>query len=161
LSNCSAWTWGAALGDDARRMYEFLLITHFIGLAMGVGTSFAGMALGMAAKDMEPAERGKFMMRASAIGKNGSIGLTLLLLSGIGMWFMRGIGPTLTFGGPAFHAKLTLVVILIGTFGYMQVLQKKARQGGGPEVMGKIPKVGAAMLLLGLGIIICAVIAFK
>lgn len=142
-------------------MYEFLLILHFIGLAMGVGTSFAGMALGLAAKDLEPAERGKFMQRASAIGKNGSVGLALLLLSGVGMWFTRGITQVLAWGGPAFHAKLTLVVILIGLFGYMQVLQKKARQGAGPEVMQKLPKVGAVMLLLGVGIIVAAVLAFK
>jgi len=142
-------------------MYEFLLIVHFIGLAMGVGTSFAAMALGRASKDMDPAERGKFMMRASAIGINGSIGLTLLILSGLGMWFSRGISQVMAWGGPAFHAKLTLVVLLIGAFGYMQVLQKKARQGAGPEVMAKIPKVGAAMLLLGISIISAAVLAFK
>ena len=142
-------------------MYEFLLITHFIGLAMGVGTSFAGLALGLASKDLEPAERAKFMQRASAIGKNGSIGLTLLLLSGLGMWFSRGITQVLTWAGPPFHAKLTLVVLLIAAFGYMQVLQKKARQGAGPEVMAKIPKVGALMLLLGIGIIVSAVLAFK
>ena len=142
-------------------MYEFLLIVHFIGLAMGVGTSFAGLALGRATKDMDPAERGKFMMRASAIGINGSIGLTLLILSGLGMWFSRGISQVMAWGGPAFHAKLTLVVLLIGAFGYMQVLQKKARQGAGPEVMAKIPKVGAAMLLLGISIISAAVLAFK
>jgi hypothetical protein len=128
---------------------------------MGVGTSFAGMALGRASRDLEPAERAKFMLRASAIGKNGGIGLGLLILSGLGMWFTRGISQTLAWGGPAFHAKLTLVVIMIGTLGYMQVLQKKAREGGDPEVMAKIPKVGAVLLLLGLGIIACAVIAFK
>jgi len=141
-------------------MYEVLLIVHFIGLAMGVGTSFAGMALGRAARDMEPAERGKFMQRASAISINGSIGLTLLLVSGLGMWLTRGISQVLAWGGPAFHAKLTLVVILIGGFGYMQVLQKKARQGSA-EHAAKIPKLGAAMLLLGLGIIVAAVLAFK
>ena len=141
-------------------MYTVLLILHFIGLAMGVGTSFAGLALGRAARDLDPPERAKFMLRASAIAKNGSIGLTLLILSGLGMWFTRGISQTLAWGGPAFHAKLTLVAILIGTFGTMQVLQKKAREGGGPAVMAKIPKVGAAMLLLGLGIIVAAVLAF-
>ena len=142
-------------------MYEFLLITHFVGLAMGVGTSFAGMALGIASKDLPPAERAQFMQRAAAIGKNGSIGLGLLILCGLGMWYSRGFGLVMSWGGPAFHAKLTLVVILIGLFGYMQVLQKKAREGGGAQVLAKIPKLGAAMLLLGVGIIVAAVIAFK
>jgi uncharacterized membrane protein len=141
-------------------MYEFLLITHFIGLAMGVGTSFAMLALGLATKNLEPAERGKFMTRASAISKNGSIGLLLLILSGLGMWFSRGISQVLTWAGPPFHAKLTLVVILIAIFGYMQTLQKKARQGDS-AAMSKMPKLGALMLLLGVGIIVAAVLAFK
>jgi hypothetical protein len=142
-------------------MYLGLLILHFLGLTLGVGTGFAGMRLGMATKDMDPAERGKFMMRASAIGKNGSIGLALLLISGIGMALMRGISATFAVGGPAFHAKLTLVVIAIGLFGYLQVLQKKIRQAGGGPLMAKMPKVSGAMLLVGIGIIICAVLAFK
>ncbi len=142
-------------------MYLALLMLHFVGLAMGVGTGFAGLRLGMATKDMDPAERGKFMMRASAIGKNGSIGLGLLLLTGIGMALMRGIPQTLAWGGPALHAKLTLVVIAIGIFGYMQVVQKKVRLAGGGPLMAKLPKLAAAMLLTGLSIIVCAVIAFK
>jgi hypothetical protein len=151
-----------ATGYDAVAMYLVLLILHFIGLAMGVGTSFAAMALGISAKDLEPAERGKFMLRAGpAVAKNGSIGLALLLISGIGMWLTRGVSEVMAWGGPAFHAKLTLIVILIGLFGYMQVLQKKAREGGGPAVMAKMPKVGGAMLLLGVSIIVCAVLAFK
>jgi hypothetical protein len=146
-------------GVDAG-MYAFLLIVHFIGLAMGVGTSFAGLALGMAAKDLEPAERGKFMLRASAIGKNGSIGLLLLILSGLGLLFSRGVSNTFAWGGPAFHAKLTLVVILIFVFGYMQVLQKRARTKSDPAAMARIPKLGALMLLLGVAIITTAVLAF-
>ncbi len=141
-------------------MYEFLLITHFIGLAMSVGTGFAGLALGLASRNLEPAERGKFMMRASVIGKNGSIGLLLLLLSGLVMWYSRGISQVLTWAGAPFHAKLTLIVILIALFGYMQVLQKKARQGD-TAALARIPKIAPVMLLLGLGIIVAAVLAFK
>jgi hypothetical protein len=143
-------------------MYLVLLITHFIGLALAVGTGFASLALGMASKDMAAPERGQFMMRAGGgIAKNGSIGLALLLLSGLGMWFMRGISDVLAWGGPAFHAKLTLVVLAIIVFGLLQVTAKKVRQAGGGPLMARLPKLSGLMLLLGVSIIVSAVIAFK
>jgi uncharacterized membrane protein len=141
-------------------MYDLLLILHFIGLALGVGTSFANLALGLASKDMEPAERVKFFLRASALGKNGSIGLVLLLVTGIGMMVMRGTAATFALGGPWFHTKLTRVLILSGLLGYIQVLLKRAKAEQGGPVMAKIPKVGSLMLVTGLLIVVCAVEAF-
>jgi uncharacterized membrane protein len=142
-------------------VFETLLIFHFLGLALGVGTSFAIFTLGKASADMEPAERVKFMLRASVLAKNGSAGLGLLILSGLGMLFQRGVLNTLRWGGGAFHAKLTLVVILCGVVGYMQVLLKRARLAGGGPNMQKLPKIGQLGLLLSVSIVILAVIAFK
>ena len=70
---------------------DILLILHYIGLAMGVGTSFSMMALGMASADMEKADRGKFMLRALVLGHVGSIGFTLLVLSGLGLLYFGEI----------------------------------------------------------------------
>src|SRR5690606_17558356 len=95
-------------------MYELFLILHFLGLALGVGTSFAFMTLGLATKDLNAEERTRFMLRASLLSKNGSIGLTLLIVSGIGFLVMRGVGDVMRWGGGAFHAKLLLVAILAG-----------------------------------------------
>jgi uncharacterized membrane protein len=64
-------------------------------------------------------------------------------------------------GGPAFHAKLTLVVILCGVVGYSQALGKRAREAGGGPALAKLPAVGNAILLLGVAIVIAAVIAFQ
>ena len=142
-------------------MYAILLILHFIGLSLGVGASFAGLTLRLSMRDLPPAERAVVAGRFRALGKNGSIGLTLLILSGFGMWFSRGIKETMALGGGAFHAKLLLVVLLAGTFGYLQVLQKKAaRDPSGPAV-NLIPKVSTLLLLLGVGVIVAAVVAFK
>jgi uncharacterized membrane protein len=82
------------------------------------------------------------------------------VLSGLGMLFMRGPASVMAAGGPAFHAKLTLVVIQAGMHGYSQVLRKRAREGDA-RAMARLPKVGAAMLLLGVGIVIAAVLAFQ
>jgi uncharacterized membrane protein len=142
-------------------MYETLLILHFIGLALGLGTSFAMFTLNLATKDLEPAERGKFMQRAGALSRNGSLGLLLLILSGLGIVFYRGFGNVMAWGGGAFHAKLTLVVILCGVVGYMQVTLKKARQNNDPKLMAKLPLLGRIGMLLTVSIVVLAVVAFK
>ena len=141
--------------------YLLLLIIHFVGLALGVGASFALLTLRGAAAELEPAERLKFMLRAMRVSKNGSVGLLLLLLSGLGMFFMRGPGAVMAAGGPAFHAKLTLVVILCGLVGYSQVLAKRVREAGGGPAAAKLPTVSNAILGLGVAIIVCAVLAFQ
>ena len=139
-------------------MYTTLLFLHFLGLALGVGSGFAQVTLGMAARDMAQPERVQFMMRALALGKNGSIGFLLLVLSGIGMMSMRGVTATLQWGGGAFHAKLTLIVLMIAVFGYLQVLVRRVRAAGGGPGMARLPLVGRLMLLLGVATMICAVI---
>ena len=141
--------------------YLVLLMLHFVGLAFGVGASFALFTLRRASAELEPAERIKFMLRALSVSKNGSYGLLLLLLSGLGMFFMRGPGATMAAGGPAFHAKLTFVVILCGLVGYSQALGKRLRVAGGGPAASTLPKVSTAILLVGIAIIVCAVIAFQ
>ena len=141
--------------------YLSLLFLHFIGLALGVGTSFAMLTLGASTKDLAPEERAKFMLRAGALRKNGSIGLGLLILSGLAMFILRGPAAVMAWGGPAFHLKLTLVVILIGVFGYTQALLKKIRVAGGGPLMAKVPKLSMLMLALSVAIVASAVAAFK
>jgi hypothetical protein len=141
-------------------MYSALLFFHFIGLALGVGTGFATVVLGIATRDLSPAERAAFMLRAGAIGKNGSIGLLLLILTGIAMMVIRGVPETLAWGGGAFHAKLGLVAVFAGLFGYLQVLVARAKREGGGPVMARIPGVSRVLLALSLAIVACAVLAF-
>lgn len=141
-------------------MYDLMLILHFLGLALGVGTGFANLALGLATKDMDPESRTKFFLRAFALSKNGSIGLLLLLVSGVGLWVMRGVTATMATAGGAFHVKLTLVVVLMGLIGYMQVLIKRAKQAQGGPTMAKIPQVGRVLLLVSVATVISAVVAF-
>lgn len=142
-------------------MHKVLLITHFIGLALGLGTSFAMFTLGLAARDMTPADRGAFMRRAMVLGKNGSIGLLLLILSGVWLVFSQGAAEVMAWGGAMFHVKLTLVVILMGTFGYMQVLIRKAQGSDGAAAMARLPLVSRIMLLLNIAIVVTAVLAFS
>jgi uncharacterized membrane protein len=141
-------------------MLDFWLIVHFVGLAFGVGASLAMFRLRLAARDMAPADRAEFMRRASVLSKNGGVGLLLLILSGAGLVIGRGVDVVMAWGGPMFHIKLTLVVILMGLFGYMQVLMRKSRGPDGAAATARIPVVSSIVLWLGLSIIVFAVLAF-
>jgi len=138
-------------------MYDLWLVTHFLGLALAVGTGFAMLTLGLATADMPPADRGAFMRRAFALSRNGSVGLLLLIVSGVGLTLTLGLDVVMAIG--MFHVKLTLIVILIGVFGYMQVQMRKAKSGDA-AAMARIPMIGRIMLLLGIGIVTVAVLAF-
>jgi hypothetical protein len=141
-------------------MQDILLIIHFLGLALGVGTSLAMARLGAAMKDLPPAERAQFFRHAMSLSKNGSLGLGLLIASGLGFLFTRGVSSVFAAGGPAFHIKLTLVLVLTGLLGYSQVLIKRIREKQDPAAMATMAKLGPAMLLTGLGILVTAVLAF-
>jgi len=139
-------------------MYDFLLILHFFGLALGVGGGLASFTLGLASKDMAPEERGKFLQRAAILRKNGSYGLLLLIASGLGFVVERGFSNLTFRGGGFFHAKLTLVVVMAGLLGYMQSQFKKAQ--GNPALMGRLLLLSRIMLVTGLTVIVLAVLAF-
>jgi len=141
-------------------MLDLWLILHFLGVALAVGTGFAMFTLGLSTKDLPPAERVAFMQRASVLSRNGSIGLLFLIVSGVGLLMTRGVDVVMAWGGGMFHVKLTLVAILIGVFGYMQVLLKKFKSGDAAAA-ARLPMVSKIMLLLGVAIIISAVLAFQ
>ncbi len=141
-------------------MLDFLLILHLIGLALGVGTGFAMLTLGLSTADMVPADRGAFMRRASVITRNGATGLALLILSGVGLVLVRGVSFVMEWGGPMFHIKLTLVAIMIGVFGYLQVLLRQSRTADGAAAAARIPIVSRVMLVLGVSVVVFAVLAF-
>src|SRR5262245_46705731 len=142
-------------------MYEALLFFHFVGLALGVGTGFAMMRLGIATKDLSPEEKGKFFGRASALGKNGSLGLALLILSGVGLVLVRGVSATLAWGGVPFYIKLALVCVMAALTGYMHSLARKLPTADGPVAMATLGKLGRVSLPIGLTIVALAVLAFK
>lgn len=141
-------------------MQDALLIVHFLGLALGVGTSFAMLRLGLATKDLAPAERAGVMKHALAIAKNGALGLALLILSGVLMLVTRGAGTVFASGGPAFHVKLALVVVLSGLVGYSQVLGKRIRERQDADALRVAQKISPVILVTGVAIVVSAVIAF-
>lgn len=135
-----------------------MLILHFIGLAMGIGTSFAFLFLKMAAAKLPLTERGQFMLRTLPVARMGHIGLGLLILSGGYLMtpYWGSLGQT-----PLLIAKLTLVLVLIVVIGIVTGISKKARTAADPVPhLKKIGGLGPVSMIIALLIVICAVYVF-
>ncbi len=138
-------------------MRDVMLILHFIGLAMGLGTSFAFMFLGIAAGKMEKAEAQKFRLQSFSISIMGHIGLTLLIVSGLYLmtpfWVILASTPLLI-------VKLVLVLALAALVGIISSRARKAALGDTEVLLRKIEPLGKISLLLALTIVVLAVLVF-
>ena len=138
-------------------MREAMLIFHFLGLTMGLGTSFAHAFLGIAVSKMSADDALKFRMHSLALSRMGHVGMALLLISGL--YLITPYWSTLS-SMPLLILKLVLVVVLIGLISYIGSLTKKAKQGDAETQLNKMAQVGKFTLMLGLTIVILAVFIF-
>ncbi len=139
-------------------MRDIMLITHFIGLAMGLGTSFAFMFIGMAASKMEKDEAIKFTLNAfKALPKMGHTGLLLLFISG--GYLMTPYWSDLA-NMPTMIVKLVLFLALGALLGIISSKAKKAQAGDPAQYLPQIKKMGPIALATSLAIVILAVMTF-
>ncbi len=138
-------------------MREIMLIIHFIGLAMGLGTSFGFMFLGIASSKMEQTEAQKFMLNAFALAKMGQIGLVLLIVSG--GYLMTPYWKTLS-STPLLIIKLVLVIVLAALIGIISATAKKAKKGDTTLHLKNVRPIGQLALFTALAIVILAVYIF-
>ncbi len=134
-----------------------MLILHFIGLAMGLGTSFAHAFLGIATSKMSSEEATKFRLHSLALSRMGHIGIALLIISGLYLiipyWTILPSSPLLVL-------KLVLVVILVVLISLINLSTKKARKGDAEVQLKKMEQLGKMTLMLSLIIVILAVYIF-
>ena len=138
-------------------MRETMLVIHFLGLAMGLGTSFGYMFLGMAASKMPKEEGLKFTLQSFGLSKMGTIGIILLVLSG--GYLMTPYWASLP-DRPLLIAKLSLVVILIVLIMLLNIASKKAKNGD-LEQLKKIKVMGQFSMLTAIAIVVLAVLNFR
>lgn len=133
-----------------------MLIIHFIGLAMGLGTSIGFMFLGIASTKMEEAEARKFRVNVLPMSRMGHIGLALLVISGGYLMtpYWGALGST-----PLLIAKLALVVVLATLIGLIAVTARKVKAGDAAQY-AKIRPLGQASLLTAVAIVVLAVLVF-
>ena len=139
-------------------MREAMLVVHFIGLAMGLGTSFGFLFLGIASKKMEESEGKKFMLNSFALSTMGHVGLTLLILSG--GYLMTPYWKSLT-SMPLLMTKLALVIVLAALIGIISSTAKKVKRGDAGASMEKVAPLGRLTMLISLAIVILAVLIFR
>jgi uncharacterized membrane protein len=139
-------------------MRLFMLILHFIGLAMGIGTGMGFMFLGMASSKMEQHEARKFNINALALGKMGTIGIILLILSG--SYLVIPFLPVIAHY-PFLIIKLSLVLLLVIVLIINHNLAKKARNSDSDVYLNKLKKLGPVSMTTAILIVIMAVLSFK
>jgi uncharacterized membrane protein len=134
-----------------------MLMIHFLGLAMGVGTSFAYMFVALASGKMEQQEGLKFRLNSFVLSRMGHIGLALLFISG--GYLMTPYWKSLS-STPLLMAKLALFLVLAALVGIIAANARRAKQGDAATYLKKIEPLGKLSLLTGLAIIILAVLVF-
>ena len=138
-------------------MREPMLILHFIGLIMGVGTSFAHAFLSQVTSKMTAEEATKFQVHSLVLGRMGQIGLTLLIVSGFYLitpyWKILPTTPLLML-------KLAMVALLVTLIVLISRASNKAKKGNAEGEIKKIAQLGKFTLPISLIIIILAVYIF-
>jgi uncharacterized membrane protein len=138
-------------------MREAMLIFHFIGLTMGMGTGFAHAFLGAATTKMSNEEATKFRLNTLVLGKMGHIGIALLLISGF--YLITPYWKVLT-STPLLMVKLALVLVLIILIAMITIAGKKAMKGDTEKQFKKMKTMGKLTLIISLAIVIVAVNIF-
>jgi hypothetical protein len=136
---------------------HFLVIVHFVGLAMGLGSGFAQMVMAGLMAKAAPPEKAVLGRFPPAMGKIGVIGLSLLWLTGLSIvWTRYG---TFSILPRTFIYKLVAVVLLTLIVLTIQVLQRRAQKGD-MAAMARMQMLGRMTGPLALIAIIFAVITF-
>ena len=138
-------------------MREIMLIVHFLGLAMGLGTSIGFIFLGKAASKLEQEERLKFAVNSFALGRMGQIRIGLLVLSGL--YLMTSFWSILP-SNFLLQLKLFLVLLLIVFLVIIAITINIAIQNDTKTYMKKIQTLGRIALFLALTIVVLAVYIF-
>ena len=139
-------------------MREIMLIVHFIGLAMALGTAFTYFFLNRASAKMPNDEGHAFMIKTRPVSLMGNIGLILSFISGgylmTPYWKLLGEMPLVI-------TKLVLFVALGALFGIIGSNLKKAKSADQPgPFLTKVKSLGNIGVLLALAIVILAVLSF-
>jgi putative copper export protein len=138
-------------------MRETMLIIHFIGLSMGLGTSFAHAFLNGLISKMEKEQATKFRLQLMVLSKMGYTGLVLLIISG--SYLIMPFWPSLP-SNPLLIIKLALVVLLACLLFLINRGYQKALISEPEKNLKKIEPFGKLTLLVSVAIVIIAVSIF-
>lgn len=138
-------------------MRTAMLMVHFLGLVMALGTSFAFLFLGMAGAKMGNEERKEFALNTFAMGTMGHIGLSLLIVSGL--YLITPYWSNLA-SMPLLIAKLVLVFTLTMGVVLAAIYSRRAKKGDTEANLKKVKTLGQFTLICGIAIVVLAVLIF-
>ena len=138
-------------------MRETMLILHFIGLAMGLGTGFVHAFLGKTLSKMDRNEAEKFRLQIKGVSQMGKVGTILLLVSGI--YLLLPFWPVLT-SLPLLILKLVLFLILVILIMLINYDVKRNYKNDTENNLKRIELMGKLTLVIGILIVIIAVTIF-
>lgn len=136
---------------------QFLVILHFLGLALGLSTGFANMVMAGLIAKASPQERSVLGRFPPAMARVGAVGLTLLWLTGLLIVYTRY--GTFSIMPRTFIVKFAAVVLLTIAVAYIHVLMPRAQRGD-TAAMARIQLLGKLTAPLAIVAIIFAVITF-
>lgn len=134
-----------------------MLFLHFIGITMGLGTSFAHIFLNIATSKMTKEEAKKFHIHSFALSKMGHIGLALLILSGL---YLMTPYWTFLLTSAFLMTKLILVAILTILVVLISLESKRILKNDFDTGMKKIELYGKLSFVIGLAIVVLAILVF-
>lgn len=139
-------------------MRETMLILHLLGLAMGLGTSFAHAFFGNMLSKLTPEEAAKFRKQTKGLSLMGTVGTILLLVSGI--YLIVPFWPVL-LTLPLLIAKLVLFVILVVLILLINLGARNNYQNQNVANLKRIELMGKTSMVIGVTIVIFAVNVFQ
>lgn len=139
-------------------MYDTLLFLHFFGISIGAGTGIYMLALSRhATRNLDQAEARTLMPGiAGTVSGVGTLGLVLLIVSGLAMALMIGDSVLSSM----FLAKMILVALIVVFVMAMHYLAKRVQRKSdlsAAQIMKKLATLGP---MLGVLTIFAAVMAF-
>lgn len=139
-------------------MRETMLILHLIGLAMGLGTSFAHVFLGNTLSKLDPTEAGKFRNQSKGLSLMGTVGTVMLFVSGV--YLIIPFWPIITTL-PLLILKLILFVILVILIVLINYGARNNYQNNDVNNLKRIELMGKFAMVIGVTIVILAVNVFN
>lgn len=138
-------------------MRDTMLMIHFIGLVMGLGTGFAHAFLGKTLSKMGTNEAKRFRDQIKGLSHMGTVGTLLLLISGI--YLVIPFWPVLT-SFPLLILKLILFLVLAILILLMNLGAAKNLKNDNEDHLKRIEIMGKLTLIIGVAIVIIAVTIF-
>lgn len=136
---------------------QVLVFLHFVGLTLGFSVSFANMVMGGLIAKAPPQEKGVLGRFPPLMSRLGTIGLTLLWVTGVVLVFTKWNGFAILPW--QFYVKLAAVVLLTITVTFIHRAERLV-QAGNTAAAARIESLGKMAMLFAVTALLFAVLTF-